>query len=100
MRCNSESCSENGRLTVRGLIQARKELKDRLSGLDKFWWGGGLSREGVGFKKVGMSICLSLETLGNQTFWRELPGNLSGYCLGCSKSLRTESVCSTSFPGF
>ena len=48
----------------------RKEPKPKLFGPDIFGWGGGLPREGVGAKKFGMS----LETQGNQTFWRDIPG--------------------------
>ena len=51
--------------------QARKkEPKPKLFGPDIWQWGVGLPREGVGAKKFGMS----LETQGNQTFWRDIPG--------------------------
>ena len=47
-----------------------KEPKPKLFGPDIFGWGGGPPREGVGAKKFGMSF----ETLGNQPFWRDIPG--------------------------
>ena len=48
----------------------KKEPKPKLLSPDIFWWGGGLSREGVGAKKFGMS----LETQGIKLFWRDIPG--------------------------
>ena len=36
---------------------------------------GGLPREGVGARKLGMSF----ETEGSQSFWRDIPGLLAGY---------------------
>ena len=51
-------------------LEKKKEPKPKLFGPDIFGWGGGLSREGVGAKKFGMSF----ETQGNQTFWRDIPG--------------------------
>ena len=54
---------------------AKKEPKPKLLSPDIFWWGGGLSREGVGAKKFGMS----LETQGIKFFWAGYPGILPGY---------------------
>ena len=48
----------------------KKEPKPKLLSPDIFWWGGGLPREGVGAKKIGMS----LETQGIKLFWRDIPG--------------------------
>ena len=48
----------------------KKEPKPKLFGPDIFRSGGGLPRERVGAKKLGMS----LETQGNQTFGRDIPG--------------------------
>ena len=48
----------------------KKEPKPKLFVPDIFRWGGGLPRERVGAKKFGMS----LETQGNQTLGRDIPG--------------------------
>ena len=61
----------------------KKEPKPKLFGPDIFGWGGGLSHEGVGAKKLDMSF----EAQGNQTFWRDNSGSLPGY-RGFPKSLR------------
>ena len=48
----------------------RKEPKPKLLGPDIFGWGGGLSREGVGAEKFGMS----LETREIKLFWWDIAG--------------------------
>ena len=64
-----------------GFSQARKRsTKPKLLGPDIFWWGGGLQREGAGAKKFDMS----LETHGNQTLGRDIPG-LPGFPGGARK---------------
>ena len=50
--------------------EKKPKPKPKLLGLDIFWWGGGLPREGVGAKKFGMS----LETRETKLFWRDIPG--------------------------
>ena len=60
---------------------SKKEPKPNRFGPDIFGWGGGLPREGLGTKKFGMS----LETQGNQTFGRDIPGFLPGYPRGARK---------------
>ena len=45
------------------------EPRPKLFGPDIFQWGRGLPREGVGAKKVGMS----LETREIKLFWRDIP---------------------------
>ena len=62
----------------------KNEPKPKLFGPDIFRWGGGLPRERVGAKKFGMSV----ETQGNQTFWRDVPGFFAGISRRCPKSLR------------
>ena len=54
-----------------GLSSGKKnEPKPKLFGPGIFGWSGGLPREMVGAKKLGMSF----ETQENQTFWRDIPG--------------------------
>ena len=54
----------------------------------------GLPRELGGATKLGMS----LETWGNQTFGRDVPGFWPGYPGGCPKSLRKEKLFSIFSP--
>ena len=63
------------------ILRKKKEPKPKLFCLDIFGWGAGLPRERVGAKKLGMS----LETQGNQTFRRDIPGFLPGYPGGARK---------------
>ena len=53
----------------------KKEPKPKLFAPDVFGWGEGLPSEGVGAKKLGMS----LETQGKQTLWQDSPGFWAGY---------------------
>ena len=48
----------------------KKEPTPKLFGPDIFGWGGGFPREGVGAKKLGMS----LETREIKLFWQDIPG--------------------------
>ena len=48
----------------------KKEHKAKLLSPDNFGWGGGLPREGVGAKKLG----ISLEAREIKLFWRDIPG--------------------------
>ena len=48
----------------------RKETQTQLLGPDILRCGGGLTREGVGAEKFGMS----LETRETKLFWRDIPG--------------------------
>ena len=48
----------------------KKETKPKLFGPDIFHKGRGLSREGVGADKLGMSF----ETREIKLFWRDIPG--------------------------
>ena len=71
----------------------KKEPKPKLFGPDILGWGGGLSREGVGAEKFGMS----LETRETKFFWRDIPG----FCREsrrCPKSLRKKRLCSNFVP--
>ena len=58
--------------TIHPIIQqaSKKSTKTKLLGPDIVRWGEGLSREGVGAKRFGMS----LEAQGKRTFWRDIPG--------------------------
>ena len=60
-----------------------KEPKLKLLGPDIFRWGGDLQREGVGAKKLGMS----LETREIKLFGRDIPG-FAGISWWRMKSLR------------
>ena len=59
----------------------RKEPKPKLFGPDIFQWGRGLPREGVGAKKLGMS----LETRGTKIYWAGYPRILPGYIGGARR---------------
>ena len=47
----------------------KKEPKPKLLSRGIFWWGGGLLRDGVGAKKIGMS----LESRESKSFWWAIP---------------------------
>ena len=64
----------------------KKEPKPKLLGPDIFGWGGGLPREGVGAKNLGMSF----EALGNQSFWRDILGFFARISQGRPKSMGTK----------
>ena len=69
---------------VPGVLPGKKKgHRPKLLGQDLFQWGVGLPREGVGGKKLG----ISLKTHGHQTVGRDIPGFFAGVSWGHPKSL-------------
>ena len=71
-------------------VTTKKEPKPKLFDPDRFRWGRGLSHEGVGAKKLSMS----LETREIKLFGGGKSPDSAGISRRCPKSLRRKSLCS------